>query len=627
MTRPLLRRLGPARRGAVIGAFCGLISWGIAQQPFVRGLEEWLQDAHFVDRGTRASATKVVLVGLDDATLGTLPRPLTAISPELGQVVTYLHDRGAAAIGLDLMIPETLDAYDQAHGLDGKALGLAAGRAGNVVLPLMLGDAGRPIGPLRTWQTGSPLALVELSADADHIVRRQQLAGRVGDVAFDQFALALLNVAVLAGTDREGVLYVDHHAVPLDERGQLRINFVGPPGTIPHLSFARVLDASRKGGPLPLDQQGRPADLDGAIVIVGVTAHSLGDYHATPYANGTLLTAWSHRPRLMSGPELQANIVATLADGAFITTPWWLSSLPLVLALGAALGWSFARLSLAQGFVLAFAHHWLWKGLGLATFWLGYWRVEMAAMLLTGLIAYGAIFALRWRRLRARLGGVVKGKVLARLLEDEADYPGLIGDEREVTLLFADIRGFTRYSNRHTPREVVTLLNTYFEAVVPILERHGATLDKYIGDGIMTFFGAPDPQPDHAERAVRAAVAMVARVHDLKATWTKLDAPDFRIGVGVHTGSPLIGMIGGAQQLDYTAIGDAVNIAARIESANKSQDSEILISTRAYNLLDDALRRELGCAAEPVHVEASGIAEGLMVYRVGGPAGLGPGAR
>lgn len=611
-------------RGAIVGALCGLISWLVALQPFVQGLEEWFQDAFISYRKPRDLATKVILIGIDDATLGTLPKPLAAMSPELGKVVTYLHARGAAAIGLDLMVPETLDDYDREHGSDGGALGLAAGRAGNVVLPLLIGDAGWPIRPLHTWLTGPPLALVELSADADDIVRRQQLAARVGDEVYDQFALALLHAAGQAGIDRRGELYVDYQSVPLDARGRLRINYVGPPGTFPHLSFAQVLAAAWKDGQPPPDQRGNPVDLKDAIVIIGATAHSLGDYHATPYANGTLLNVWGGRPRLMSGPELQANLVATLADGDFITTPWWLSPLPQVVILGAALGWAFARLSLTRGFILAFFHHFGWKVVGWLAFLAGSWRIEVTAMLLTGALCYSTIFALRWRRLRARLGGVVKGKVLARILEDEGADPGPRSPEREVTLLFADIRGFTRYSNRHTPAEVVALLNAYFEHVVPVLERHGATIDKYIGDGVMALFGAPDDQPDHAERAARAAVDMVERVHARAETWARRDFPDFRIGVGIHTGPAWVGVIGSLKQLDYTAIGDAVNVAARIESANKAHQSEILISARTRNLLAADVRHELGCADEPVHAEAHGIVEGLDVYRIDVPAGRRP---
>ena len=607
--------LRPTWRGALIGAFCGLASWVIALHPFFQGLEEWCQDACFAYRGRRDSVARVILVGIDDATLVALPKPLTSISPELGEVVTYLRDRGARAVGLDLMIPETLDDYDLNNDLGGSALGLAAGRAGKVVLPIILGDSRDPVLPLSTWQTGSQLGFVDLSEDRDHIVRGQQLAARVDHKHYDQFVLALLNAVGLAGIDHQGILHIDYQAIPLDADGRLRINFVGPPETIPRLSFAQVLAAARKGGPPPLDQRRRRVDLKVAIVVLGVTARSLGDYHATPYANGTWRILWTPQPRLMSGPEVQANIAATLVDGAYITTPWWLATLPLVTGIGAALGVIFARLNLVHGAMVAAAHHLAWRVACLAAFCFGPWRVEMVAMLMTGPICYGATFALRWRWLR-RMFGTVKGEAIARVLENDPRHLLLRGEERIVTVLFADIRGFTAYSHGHTPCEITALLNAYFGAVVPILEEQGGTIDKYIGDGVMVIFGAPGEQPDHELRAVRAAVLMVTRVHEMKHEWDRLDCPNFRIGVGIQTGAAVVGTVGSPMRLDYTAHGDTVNAASRTESVNKDLGTEILIGARTFSALSAEEQSRLGCANQPDLVDVKGISKPLELHRV-----------
>ena len=222
MKRARAWRLGRGWWGIIVGLTCGLVSWAIAQQTAFQGLDDWFQDGCFALRGARDSSAKVVIVGIDDPTLASLPKPLTAISPELGEVVSFLSQRKAGAIGLDLMIPETLDDYDITHGLDGKALGFAAGRAGNVVLPIMVGDKGTAIRPLLTWRTGAMLSLVEVTPDADHIVRRQQLSGDLGGEKYDQLALALLQTAGLAEVDHRGVLHIDFQAVPLDRAGRVR---------------------------------------------------------------------------------------------------------------------------------------------------------------------------------------------------------------------------------------------------------------------------------------------------------------------------------------------------------------------------------------------------------------------
>jgi adenylate cyclase len=285
----------------------------------------------------------------------------------------------------------------------------------------------------------------------------------------------------------------------------------------------------------------------------------------------------------------------------------------LLLSFGAVLGWAFARLTLTQGLLLAVAHHFAWKGLALAAFSLFAWRLHLTAMLLLGAVTYAAAFALRWRTLR-RMFGLVKSEAIALALETDPHRLDAAGEEREVTVLFADIRSFTDFSERHTPREVVALLNAYFDAVVPLIEAEGGVIDKYMGDGIMALFGAPATLPDHALRAVRAAVVMVRRVHELKETWTRLGNPTLRIGVGVHTGKVVVGAIGSHGRLDYTAIGDTVNAASRIESENKPQGTEILISAETRRLLVVGEVERLGFAAEPRRVHVKGKAEELLLY-------------
>ena len=174
-------------RGALRGAACGLVSWLLTLTVFSRGVEDWLQDANFAFRGSRSTTTKILIVGLDDDSLASLPKPMAAASPELAEVVTYLHGRGAKVIGLDVFVPETLDGYDRNPGLGGKKLGLAAALAGNVVLPAARGDGGRLVRPLTSWQT-VPLGLIEVEEDLDHFVRRQRLADSVGGENVDRLA-------------------------------------------------------------------------------------------------------------------------------------------------------------------------------------------------------------------------------------------------------------------------------------------------------------------------------------------------------------------------------------------------------------------------------------------------------
>ncbi len=619
-------------RGVALGTACALAAWIASVTPFGRAVEDWFQDANFAYRGARSTAANVVIVAIDDDSLERLPKPLAAASPELAEVVTFLADRGAAAIGIDVFVPESLDHYDEDPGLGGAALGVAAFRAGNVVLPAVLGDRDRLVRPLATWRAaGAPLALVQSVEDEDRFVRRYQPAALADDPdgdgarVFSSLAMGMLNAAGRVENDGSGPRVDGRSLPPLDRQGALRINFVDRPETVRRVPFHRVLAAAR-GDDRPLaDQHGRPVEWREALVVVGATAASLGDRHATPYANGAWWLPGLPPPRLMDGPEVQANALATLADGAFVTTPWWLATLPWCLIAGAGLGAAFARLSLSQGAILALAHHFGWKLASLGLFWLAGDRVEVLAMLATGALCYAATFALRWRRLR-RMFGAVKSEAIARALEADPGHLRLKGEEREVTILFSDIRSFTSFAEAHTAPEVVALLNAYFGVVVPILEVHGATVDKYIGDGIMAIFNAPEPQPDHALHATRSAVAMVERVHALAATWASLGFPGMRIGVGLHTGPAVIGTIGSPRRLDYTAIGDTVNAAARIESENKPMGTEILISAATYAALPEAERLRLGCSDRADPASVKGKAQELLLHRVAvGPEAGGPG--
>jgi adenylate cyclase len=586
-------------RGVLLGLLCAAVAWSLSSPELAHGVDEWLFDGWFQVRGVRPTQAKIVLVGLDDASLDALHKPAAFLSPELAEVVACLKQQGAAAIGIDLIVPQSLEhSGDFDRFLGGERMGQAVLAADNVVLTKRLSGAALAgdsreawLLPLTQWRfkslVGQPaptdLAFTDLDEDLDHFFRRQQLLLREGDL---HFGLALHAVATRSQVRWQDGLWVGDQRVPLDGQQRLRVNFVGPPGSFPVVLFQDVLAAARSGRPLPVDVRG-------AVVIVGATSPSLQDYHATPYGNRFYHRLLSRQPGLMAGPELHGHIAATLADRAYIRSVPWPVALAILAGFGILLGYAFARLNLEWGVLLALAHHFGWLALSLAMFWMFRLQVEMVPMLLLGVLAYGATFGLRWRRLR-RMLGIVKSEAVAQALEANAAPLELRGESRVVTVLFADVRGFTAFSDSHKPQEVVALLYAYFGAVVPVIEAHGGTLNTYMGDGIMVIFGAPAACPDHAPPAVQAALALVRRVHELGPRWAELGAPGLRVGVGIDTGEVVVGTVGSPRRLDYTAIGDAVNAAARIEGENKHLGSEILVSSRTWAALPAEEQGRLG---------------------------------
>ena len=194
-------------------------------------------------------------------------------------------------------------------------------------------------------------------------------------------------------------------------------------------------------------------------------------------------------------------------------------------------------------------------------------------------------------------------------------HPEVDGERREVTILFSDIRNFTTLSERLRPEQVVVLLNEYFEQMIEVVFRNQGTLDKFIGDGLMVLFGAPLEDADHVAHAVTTALEMQAELAILRDRWRGEGWPEVEIGVGISTGAAIVGNIGSSRRLEYTAIGDTVNLAARIESATKEMGRSILISGPAQAAVADRFDTEpLG------EIRVKGRDAPVAVYAVTGPS-------
>jgi adenylate cyclase len=333
-----------------------------------------------------------------------------------------------------------------------------------------------------------------------------------------------------------------------------------------HVSYADLYLDSLRAKPLR-----DPHELAGKIVLVGTSAPGLMDMRLTPLD--------SNYP----GVEVLATAIDNLDRGDWLRHVPRPYALPFALALIGLIAFAFARgVSAARtGYALlgvsAVTLGAAWLALVNGTF------VPVFAPLAAGWVFYLASTTLAYldeRAQRLRTAGAFKRfldpQVVSELIgRGEIDYRAR-AVTREITVLFSDIRGFTSLSETAAPDDVVALLNRYFTSQVEIIFKHGGTLDKFIGDGIMAFWGAPTAHPDHARRAVLAALEMSAALDELRDELGALGA-GLDIGIGLHTGSAVVGFIGSDERLDYTAIGDTVNCASRVESTTKGI-SRILVS-------------------------------------------------
>ncbi len=302
------------------------------------------------------------------------------------------------------------------------------------------------------------------------------------------------------------------------------------------------------------------------IIVVGSSATGLYDHHLTPMGPG------------YPGLDILALGIDNLKNGnhvRIVPVAW-----PLLfgIAMIAALAFAFTRRMnplligaalLAATGVTLFAADW-----ALARNQL--FRIATPLIFAWGWFLAAAISGyLRERRSREQavslFGRFLDPVVVRKMVEQGETVESLSGRTCNITVLFSDIRGFTTLSETRTPHEVVSLLNRYFERQVEVVWRHGGTLDKFIGDCIMAFWGAPLDDPEHASRAVAAALEMQANLLEFKKELAAEDSSvsDFDVGIGVHSGPAVVGFIGAQRKLDYTAIGDTVNLASRVEGLTK----------------------------------------------------------
>ncbi|MFL6209162.1 MAG: CHASE2 domain-containing protein [Pyrinomonadaceae bacterium] len=567
-----------------------------------------MRDVLHPDMRERGRGEPITVIGVDEATihaanirLQNFPRSYYA------RLIERASQGGASVIGVDVYFSEQsgLSEFDKAQ--DQQLLD-AINNAGNVVIVKKLAEGGlaEEIKPLPEFaEAASAVGFSDLPADADGFRRTAYLGHIAKDGTTDSsFASNLAQIYAeqpIEALPNQTIKFGDR-IIPLRNDATIQIDFRSRTPGFQYVSAADIL--FKENSPIPDEL------FKDRIVLIGATNNDAPDLFETPYYKpGLIATFWArlrHRqvattPALMPGVEIHGNIAATMLFGNYLRQ---INYAPRVLML-------FVVIGLVAGAVFTFR-----ASLGALTvvvvavgvLSVATWAFNHRGMILpvmtsemgVGVLALSG-FLLRYAHERAVreekeaeraaimdiFSRCVSPEVADTLWEQRGDLK-LGGERRTVTLIFTDIRGFTTLTEAAENSEVVVAwLNEYFSRMHKIIEAYGGHINKYIGDGLMIVFGAPVARGDtlEARAAVACGLEMLEEVERINKDWAGSARPQIAIGVGIHTGDATCGVVGAEGRLEYTIIGDTVNLAARLESTTKEKKVPILISDATAHLL------------------------------------------
>ncbi|MDH3998269.1 MAG: adenylate/guanylate cyclase domain-containing protein [Desulfuromonadales bacterium] len=511
----------------------------------------------------------IIIVGIDDVSLQSMQQRWPWPRSVHADLINVLKREGAAVIAFDIIFDQPGVASEDA------ALAAAIEQAGNVTLAARKTKQESYYGTLWSRQDPLPLlldagaaaGLADIDFDADFVVREfpegedmlwrvilRQLQARLGDVELD-----------------------------FSPRNNRLIRFLGEDHSFIYVSYYQALEPEKY---LP---QGIFED---TLVLVGrdsIGSADIGSAQVDTFATPMTLQTG----RLTPGVEIHATLVENaFFDSSIQRASYGLVALLIVIVtlicwFGVVGRTPLRSLFLTVLLLLCAA------ATGVLSFYLFSLYVPFFILLLAPLLIYGGntvIAYLKERRHRQLMRSHFSLYVPEQIVEELSADPGSLrfgGAQRDITVLFADLAGFTTAAEKLPPEDVARLLNEYFEELSEIIFRHNGTLDKFIGDEVMAFWGAPTDDTEHALHAVKASAEMLASMDKIKTRLHDAGFPFLSMKIGVHSGEALVGNFGSTRRFSYTALGDTVNLASRLVGANKRYHTDILLSAKTAALLED----------------------------------------
>jgi len=562
-------------------------------QPFF-GTNQWLIDQLF-DRVPPSD--NIIIVGIDDETLnkyGRLsdwPRNLHATA------VSRLSDAGAKVIGFDVLFVDSSQ--------DDQVLADTITEAGNVVLPVVGVEPSinhshftynrllKPIGPLDG--ASKVVGHANITPDPDGTVRRLPLIIRdVSGHIYPSLSLSILHVHFSMPfpanyQTKDGTLNLLARDVPVDTYYRLRLNFAGNNDERPYLSYQSVIEGDFD-----------PSQVRNKIVLIGLTATGEQDMWSIPTSSNKI-----------PGVFIHAAAMETILNQWFLTDVNTGAMLIILVSMMVVLALALPRLKLRWGVLLVCVMFIGYIIASFASFDRGYiinilYPLSALPIVFVSSIFTQIVMVQSDKRFVTDLFGRYVSPQVAKKILNLADTNQLKlgGEEREVTVLFADIRGFTELGERISPEATVNILNTYLSVITDKVLQNNGMVNKFIGDNIMAVWNAPNYDPSHAQLAVKTAWEAQQEITKLQQSEQVL--PQVKFGIGINTGNALAGNVGSLGRSEYTVIGDAVNTAARI--CGVTPGGEIWIGNETYNQsknfleIDELQPQSLKGKAKPVPV-------------------------
>ena len=510
---------------------------------------------------SRPVSSDIVIVAIDDKSLQTIGQWPWKRSIH-GQLISKI--KNAKVIGLDISFLEPSTPQEDA------ALAQAIKNTGNVILAAQTRKNEKLL-PIAVLSQYAQVGITNTIAGPDGITRE----------IFPQDHFA----TIAAGNPQD---------IPT-QNDLMRINYAAPPGSFKRFSYLDVLE-----GKISQNQ------LQDKIVLVGATAPDLHDNQLTPVSSGVP----------MDGVEVLANAIQTINEKAYLTNEKPEITILTIFALTIVLSLVLSRLNIIPAIFITLVFVFLYLLFCLLSFDNGTIKnlvFPPFAILATGIadIIYKYFSQVRQKKfIKKALSFYLSKSVMEEVLKDPNKLR-LGGQRKNISVLFSDIAGFTTISEKLAPETLARLLNNYLTEMTKIVFEENGVLDKYIGDAVMAFWGAPLANKNHALAACQTALKMKSALQSIKASWAKEGAGNFDVRIGINTGEMVVGNMGSDMRFDYTLIGDNVNLGSRLEGINKEYGTNIMISDSTYQKV-----KSLVVARKIDKVAVKGKKQGIVIYEL-----------